>query len=80
MPRMFRTLACVFLLAGCSVPLEGNHAGRVRPDIGIDSRGPEGRALPFTGRTQQPGDSTAPGGTGDLSDSGITDRSTRSIP
>ena len=77
---MFRTLACLFLLAGCSVPLEGGRAGHARPEVGIDARGPDTRALPFTGRTVQPGDATAPGGTGDLSDSGILDRDTGDIP
>lgn len=77
---MFRIVACLFLLAGCSVPLEGGRAGRAQPDIGTDARGPETRVLPFAGRTVQPGDSTAPGGTGDLSDSGIPDRDSSGIP
>jgi hypothetical protein len=63
--------AGLLLLTGCSIPLEGSDAGRARPEIGTDARGPETRASPFSGRTLQPGDATAPGGTGGLSDSGI---------
>jgi hypothetical protein len=69
---MFRIAACLLLLTGCSIPLGGGSSERVQPDVGTDARGPETRTLPFAGRTQQPGDATAPGGTGDLSDSDLT--------
>jgi hypothetical protein len=76
---MFRIAAGLLLLTGCSVPLEGSGAGRIRPDVASE-RGPETRTLPFAGRTQQPGDATAPGGTGDLSDSSIPGRDGSGIP
>ena len=67
---MIRVAATLLLLTGCSVPLEGGRAGRIEPDIASE-RAPETRSLPVAGRPLQPGDSTAPGGTGGLSDSTI---------
>lgn len=77
---LIRIAAGLLLLTGCSLPLEGGNAGRPQPEIGTDARGPETRTQPFTGRTLQPGDSTAPGGTGGLSDSGIPGESGSGFP
>ncbi len=67
---MFRTTAALLFLTGCSIPLEGGRAGRVEPGIASE-RAPETRSDPVAGRRLQPGDATAPGGTGGLSDSTI---------
>ena len=64
------TTALLLLLSGCSIPLEGGRVGRVETGVASE-RAPETRSDPVAGRPLQPGDATAPGGTGGLSDSTI---------